>query len=232
MYRGATEAVDHVHVPVVAPGTLAQRAPGQRLVAVPIVGRGLAGGHCGWWRRRVQQPPALGELVLPSAIGEEAVVANAVEAGREDVEEHAAEELGRLQGHHPLAGRASSAVVGVAEAHGAVAEAAQALVADGDPVRVAAEVVEDLFGAGEGRLGVDHPLGLAGWSEVLGEAPRVGERLQPGHSEAEAAGLERVLHRREEDPTEVARQGPGPARRTRDGTRPNGHRRPRARRRG
>ena len=33
-------------------------------------------------------------------------------------------------------------------------EAAQALVADGDPVRVAAEVVEDLFGAGERRLGV------------------------------------------------------------------------------
>ena len=56
-------------------------------------------------------------------------------------------------------------------------EAAQALVADGDPVGVAAEVVEDLFGAGEGSLRIDHPFGLAGRPKVLGEAPGVGEGL-------------------------------------------------------
>ena len=82
-------------------------------------------------------------------------------------------------------------------------DAAQALVADGDPVGVAAEVVEDLFGTGEGRLGVDHPLGLAGGSEMLGEAPRVGEGLQPA-GETQAAGVEGVLQRREEDAAEVA----------------------------
>ena len=180
-------------------GHPAQRAAGQRLEAVSIVGcRGL--GALRRWRRRVQQPSAVCELVLPGAIGEEAIVANAVEAGREDVEE----QLGRLQGHDPLAGRAGSAV---AEAHGAVAEAAQALVADGDPGGVAAKVVKNLFGAGEGRLGVDHPLGLAGSPEVFGEAPRVGERLQPVR-EAEAAGFKRVLQRREEDPAEVAREHP------------------------
>ena len=63
-------------------------------------------------------------------------------------------------------------VVGVAEAHGAVVEAAQALVGDGDPVGVAAEVVEDLFGAGEGSLRIDHPVGLAGRAEMLGEKRR------------------------------------------------------------
>ena len=63
--------------------------------------------------------PALGEFPLPGSIGEEAVVANPVEAGWEHVEEHAAEELGRLQGHDPLAGRAGSAESGVVEAHGA-----------------------------------------------------------------------------------------------------------------
>ncbi len=52
------------------------------------------------------------------------------------------------------------------------------LVADGDPVGVAAEVVEDLFGAGEGLLGVDEPFGLACRAQVLGEGARVGERLQ------------------------------------------------------
>ena len=102
---------------------------------------------------------------------------NAVEAGREHVEQHAPDELGRRQRHGLLAGRASPAVVGVPEAHGVVVEAAQALVADGDPVGVAAEVVEDLFGAGEGSLRVDHPFGLAGRPEVLGEAPRVAEGL-------------------------------------------------------
>ena len=104
-------------------------------------------------------------------------MSNAVEAGREHVEQHAADELGRRQRHGLLARRASPAVVGVAEAHGVVVEAAQALVADGDPVGVAAEVVEDLFGAGEGSLRIDHPFGLAGRPKVLGEAPGVGEGL-------------------------------------------------------
>ena len=126
-----------------------------------------------------------------------------MEAGREHVEEHAADELGRRQRHGPLAGRAGPAVVGVAEAHGAAFEAADALVADGDAVRVAAEVVEDLFRAGEGSLRVDHPFGLAGRAEVVGEAPRVAEGLQPA-GEAQLSGLEGVPQRLEEDTAEVA----------------------------
>ena len=68
---------------------------------------------------------------------------------------------------------------------------------------VAAEVVEDVFGAGEGSLRVDHPLGLAGRAEVLGEAPGVAEGLQPA-GEAQLSGLEGVLQRLEEDTAEVA----------------------------
>ena len=82
-------------------------------------------------------------------------------------------------------------------------EAAQTLVADSDAVGITAEVVEDLFGAGEGSLRIDHPFGLAGRAEVLGEAAGVGERLQRA-GEAQASGLEGVLQRREEDPPEVA----------------------------
>ena len=73
------------------------------------------------------------------------------ESGREHVQQHAADELGGRQRHGLAAGGTVAAVVGVAKAHGAVGEAAQALVADGDPVGVAAEVVEDLFGTGERR---------------------------------------------------------------------------------
>ena len=130
-----------------------------------------------------------------------------MEAGREHVQQHAADELGRGQRHGLPAGGAVAAVVGVAEAHGAIVEAAQALVADGDPVGVAAEVVEDLFGTGEGPLRVDDPFGLAGWAEVLGEAPGFAEGLQ-STGEAELSGLEGVEQRREEHPAEVAREDP------------------------
>ena len=82
-------------------------------------------------------------------------------------------------------------------------QGAQALVGDGDPVGVAAEVVKDLFGTGEGSLRIDDPFGLAGRAEVLSEAPWVAEGLQPA-GEAQLSGLEGVLQRREEDPAEVA----------------------------
>ena len=117
------------------------------------------------------------------------------------------------------------------EAHGAVVETAQALVSDGDPVGVATEVVEDLFGAGEGRLGIDHPLGLAGCPEVLGEALRVGERLQLAR-EAQAAGLESILQRREEYAAEVTREDPDRQEEPRAAGDPTGCRRVRAPRRG
>ena len=68
---------------------------------------------------------------------------------------------------------------------------------------VAAEVVEDLFGAGEGPLGIDDPFGLAGRAQVLGEAAGVGEGLQPA-GEVQLSGLEGVFQRREQDAAEVA----------------------------
>ena len=74
-------------------------------------------------------------------------------------------------------------------------------------MRVAAEVVEDLLGAGEGSLRVDHPFGLAGRAEVVGEAAGVAEGLQPA-GEVQLSGLEGVLQRLEEDATEVARKDP------------------------
>ena len=135
----AGEIVDEVHVPVVTRGTPAQRATGQRLVTVPIVGCAWPVVLCLGQRGLVQQAAALGDLLLAIAIGQEALealIADAVEAGREHVDEPAPDELGRVQRHGLLVGR--TAAVRVAEAHGAAIEAVQTLVADGDPVRVAA----------------------------------------------------------------------------------------------
>ena len=66
------------------------------------------------------------------------------------------------------------AVVAPAEADLPVVEGEESVVGDGDAVSVAAEVVEDLLGAGEGGLGVDDPLGLAEGPEVAGEGQRGG----------------------------------------------------------
>ncbi|ESY10731.1 hypothetical protein X751_30775 [Mesorhizobium sp. LNJC395A00] len=44
-----------------------------------------------------------------------------------------------------------------AETHRAILDIDEPVVGDGDAVRVAADVIEDLFGAGKWRLGVDDP---------------------------------------------------------------------------
>ena len=58
--------------PCVAAGTLARRAAGQLLIAIRIVSnRGVLLRR--WWWRRAERPPALGQLPLAGAIGEEAL---------------------------------------------------------------------------------------------------------------------------------------------------------------
>ena len=69
-----------VHVPVVTREPLPQRATGQRLVAVPIVHCCRPGALCLGQRGLVQQAAARRDLLLAIAIGQEAVVADAVEA--------------------------------------------------------------------------------------------------------------------------------------------------------
>ena len=100
-----------MHVASVAAWTLAQRAAGQRLIAVPIVSD--LGVLLWRWRGRLaERPPALGQLPLSRAIGEEAVAADPVKAGQEHVQQHAADELGRRRRHGLVAGGAVAAVVG------------------------------------------------------------------------------------------------------------------------
>ena len=47
---GVVEMINGLHVPVIALGTPPQRATGQRLVAIPIVGGNRAVLFCRWWR--------------------------------------------------------------------------------------------------------------------------------------------------------------------------------------
>ena len=80
------------------------------------------------------------------------------------MQQEAADEFGRGQRH--LSALAAAPVVAPVEAHTAVAGGEQAVVGDGHAVGVVPEAGEDLGRAGEGRLEVDHPLGLAQWSKA------------------------------------------------------------------
>jgi hypothetical protein len=103
-----------------------------------------------------QQLSTKRESSCAMAIGEEAEVADAMEAGRQDVQEEPAHELARIERHDLAA--AFLPVVLPEETDGIVCHGDEAAVGDGDAMGVAAEIGQHLLGAAEGRFGVDHPV--------------------------------------------------------------------------
>jgi hypothetical protein len=141
------------HGLVTATGTAIEIETGEQ--EDPLRG-GLALGGRG--RVDVQKLPDPAECIGFDTVGQEAEVANAHEATWEYVQEETADEL--VGGKRRGASYVTVGAVAIGEADGAVLEIEDALVADRGAVRVAAEIVQDLLGTGEGLLGVDDP-GLA-----------------------------------------------------------------------
>jgi hypothetical protein len=100
--------------------------------------------------------PAERQRLSAVAVGKQSEVADLDEAGRQDMEQEAADELGRIELHDA----AAVVVPGVSpsEAHLAVLEAEESSVRDGNPVCVAGQILQHMFGPSERRLGIDHPL--------------------------------------------------------------------------
>ena len=116
----------------------------------------VIGGRGRRWRLGDrQQTAAIGELGGALTVGEIAVVADAMEAVRQDVEQEAADELVGAKGHHLLL--VVVAIILPAEADPAFGESHQAAVGDGDAMGVAAEIIKHLLGSAERALGVDDP---------------------------------------------------------------------------
>jgi hypothetical protein len=123
----------------------------ERVAASGVGGLGVVDcGHrrLGW--RNGEQLTAAGKLGSAISISEVAVVTDAVETVRQDMEEEAADEVVGGEGHH--LGFAGIAVVCPAKADAAVLEREQPAVGDGDTVGVAGEVGQHLLGAGERGL--------------------------------------------------------------------------------
>ena len=148
------------------PGTDAQRPSGQGVIAIPIVDGHRGGVRPGRWPS-AEELSALGHVLVPRPIREQAVIPHAEEAAREHMQEDAPDELRRGQGHGLLTRCVGTAGVGVAEPDLPRVEGEEPLVGDGDPMRVPTDVIEHLVGPGEGWLGVDHPVGLPGGLEMV-----------------------------------------------------------------
>ena len=190
---------------------------------------GCVGGANGFGRRLGprygQQAATKVQFGGPLAVGEEAVMADAVEAVRQSMQQETADELIGIQGQG--LGFATMTIVLPAEADRGLGHADKAAVGDGDTMRVASQIGQHLFGTAKGRFGVDDPLDLAQIVEAASKGRRLGQ-IRQCTEEAEFPRQEGRLqfcqeqtpekpgehaHRQEEawptlDPTRAIERGP------------------------
>ena len=95
------------------------------------------------------------------AVRQEAVVANTMEAIRQDVEEKATNELADFQAHDLALVTTPFAVRLPAKGHVGRIERKQAAVGDRNPMGIAREISQDLFGTHKGLVGIDEPFACA-----------------------------------------------------------------------
>ena len=137
--------------------------------AVGITGRLL-------WCWHVKQPARSRDVFRAPAIGEEAVVSNAVETVGQDVDQKAADELVDVECHQLVAVFGLGPVILPFERHALAVEGDEAAVGNSNAVRVAGQVGEHSVGSAKRPLGIDHPFDLSqcGKRSVIGTLHRMG----------------------------------------------------------
>ena len=127
-----------------------------------ILNTGGAAVRVDWtrWLGGGEQSTALKQVFSADSIGEQAEVANADRAGGQHVEQEAADEFDRIEGH--VLGAGVIRVVFPVEADAAVFQSAKPVVGDGDARSVASQILEHTPGSTEGRLDVNHPFEVSG----------------------------------------------------------------------
>jgi hypothetical protein len=136
---------------------------------------GGSGGRIGAWFCAKQRAATL-ERSSTAAVGEQSEVADADQAFRQHVKQISAQELIGGNGHDLVL--AAVGIVLPTERDAMVFEGHQALVGDGDAMGVAGQVVENMVGTTEGRLGIDDPVLVAEFPEEVAEGLRQGELLK------------------------------------------------------
>ena len=138
------------------------------LGAVGITGRFL---RC----RHVKQPARSRDVFRAPAIGEEAVVSNAVETVGQEVDQNAADELVDVECHQLVAVVGLGPVILPFERHACAVEGDEPAVGNSDAMSVARQVGEHSAGPAKGPLGIDHPFALSQCGEVSFEGRRLGK---------------------------------------------------------
>ena len=111
------------------------------------------------------------QLLFAVAIAEEPVVADAVEPAREDMKQESPDEFLGREGHGLLL--IVVAIVSPVEFHMTTFDIDDPMIGDGDPVRVAADVIHHLLWSGEGRFSVNNPFQISHWLQMTVESLRV-----------------------------------------------------------
>jgi hypothetical protein len=169
---------------------------GEFLVAVTIILLFLA-RRLG--RRAMQELSAPSKFLLSVAIGEKAIIADPLEPFGQNVKQEAADELLGREFHGFVA--VVVAVIPPLEPNFVVVEVKQAVVGDGDAMRILRNVAENLFRPGKWSLGVHHPFDLSKGSEITQEGPFHLERLERGE-ELKFSGIEGLFAIGQEQTTE------------------------------
>jgi len=103
-------------------------------------------------------------------------MADSNEAMWQNMQEKAPNELLRIEGHHFLF--VGVFVIVPAEGDFAIHKADQPMIGDCDTMRIAAQIIEDLIRAAEGRFGIDDPFGFAAALKKVLELFRIVEFLK------------------------------------------------------
>jgi len=104
------------------------------------------------WLRHgsAETEPAESQRLAAIAVGEQSEVADLDEAGRQNMEQEAADELDCIEAHDAAAVPMSG--ISPSEAHLAIFEAEQSSVGDGNTVRVAGQILQHMLGPPNGGL--------------------------------------------------------------------------------
>ena len=153
--------------------------------------------------RLIEQLSRARDVLGTLAAGEQAVVADAVEAAGEHMDQEAADELAGGEGHELLPFAPVSAIVLPLEGNGLAVESEEPAVGDGDAVGVARQIGEHRLRPAERALGVDDPFGFAQRREICREGLRVVE-MSVVTEEAQEAGRARCRELLQEKAAEQA----------------------------
>src|SRR5271168_4452749 len=153
--RAATlECLDDDHAPAAAWTGI------RGWLGLTVIGTAGVGGLPGRLRD-VEQLTGTSDVPGPAAIGEQTVMADAVEPTWQHVDQEAADELVDGECHQLAPLVLLGAVILPFEGDTGIIERDEAAVGDGDTMGVAGQVGQHGFRAAEWPLRVDHPLGSA-----------------------------------------------------------------------